>query len=71
MYAAMAIITTLTNGINQRMMDDDRTRSKPWTLCGVSTFEEREVKQGAYAMKRLAAGAHLATPWIFCGKPRR
>ena len=28
-------------------------------------FDEKKGKLGAYAMERVAAGAHLPTPWRF------
>ena len=31
----------------------------------VRIIEKEKGKLGAYAMKRVAAGAHLSTPWLF------
>ena len=33
--------------------------------CKRGSSEERKGKLGANAMKRVAAGAHLPTPWLF------
>ena len=39
-----------------------------WRKCGgmyESSPRKKEGKLGAYAIKRVAAGAHLPTPWLF------
>ena len=43
-----------------------KTRSDRDHTCATNVYEkEKKKKLGAYAIKRVAAGAHLPTPWLF------